>query len=131
MKLLLDTHIWIWAVSQTHKLNRAVLRELDSPRNEVYLSPISIWEAGWNERRGRWRASPSFPEWLRIALKERPIREAALTFEVGDEAASIQLPQSDAGDVFLAATARVYDLTLVTGDPQLISCSWLKTLAND
>ena len=38
---------------------------------------------------------------------------------------------SGTGDVFLAATARVFGLTLVTADPQLIACSWLKTLANE
>jgi PIN domain nuclease of toxin-antitoxin system len=63
-------------------------------------------------------------------MADRPLREAPLTFEVGQEAASIRLPQSDPGDVFLAATARVFDLTLVTADPQLLACSWLKTLAN-
>jgi PIN domain nuclease of toxin-antitoxin system len=130
VRLLLDTHIWIWAVGERRRLSQTVLRELDDPRNEVYLSPISIWEAGWNERRGRWRARPDFPTWLRIALTERPILEAPLTFAVGDEAAGIELAQPDAGDTFLAATARVYGLTLVTTDPQLLACSWLKTLAN-
>ena len=46
MKLLLDTHIWIWLISQPEKLSRAVSREIENPKNEFYLSPISIWEAG-------------------------------------------------------------------------------------
>jgi PIN domain nuclease of toxin-antitoxin system len=131
MRLLLDTHIWIWTVGETHRLGRHVRRELQDPRNELYVSPVSIWEAGWNERRGRWRARPNFTEWLQVALTERPMLEAPITFAVGEEAAAIELPQSDPGDVFLAATARVYGLTLVTADPQLLACSWLRTLPND
>ena len=45
------------------------------------------------------------------------------------EAAQISLPQSDPADVFLAATASVLGLTLVTADLQLLACAWLKTIA--
>jgi PIN domain nuclease of toxin-antitoxin system len=131
MRLLLDTHIWIWVVSEKRRLSRDILRELDSPRNEVYLSPISIWEAGWSERRGRWIARPDFATWLRTALTERPLLEATFTSEVGEEAAAIELPQPDAGDTFLAATARVYGLTLITTDPQLLASSWHRTMPNE
>jgi len=58
------------------------------------------------------------------------VREAPFSFAVAAEAAGIELPQSDLGDVFLAATASVYDLVLVTSDLQLLGCSWLKTLSN-
>jgi hypothetical protein len=47
------------------------------------------------------------------------------------EASRVVLSQADMGEVFLAATATVFDLTLVTADSQLLACSWLKTLAND
>ena len=131
MKLLLDTHIWVWAVIEPRKLSRSVTRQLENPNNEFYLSPVSIWEASLIERRGRWRANKGFRDWLATALTHLSIREAPFNFEVAQEAAGIQLPEPDPGDVFIAATARVFDLTLVTADPQLLACSWLKTLAND
>ena len=53
MKLLLDTHVWLWSLDHPEKLSRAVRRQLDSPKNELYLSPISIWEASLLERRGK------------------------------------------------------------------------------
>ena len=59
-----------------------------------------------------------------------PIQEAPFNFEVAAEAGRIVLPQPDIGDVFIAATACAFDLTLVTSDTQLLECSWLKTLAN-
>jgi PIN domain nuclease of toxin-antitoxin system len=131
MTLLLDTHIWIWSLTRPEKLARSVRRQLESPRNELYLSAASIWEAHHLERRGRLRLKQSFPEWLDQVLMRMPLREAPFNFAVAAEASRIQLPQGDLGDVFLAATASVFGLTLVTADPQLTGCSWLKTLAND
>jgi len=131
MKLLLDTHIWIWALQKIEKLSRRVQRELEKPGNELYLSPLSIWEAHSLEKRKRLRIRQSFPEWIHEAFRQFPVIEAPLTFEVAAEAWRIALPQSDLGDLFLAATASVFDLTLVTSDSQLLACSWLKTLANN
>jgi PIN domain nuclease of toxin-antitoxin system len=116
---------------QPDRLGRAVRRHLESPKNELFLSPISIWEAQLVERRKRMRFKPSFPEWLEQAQSRTPVCEAPLTFAVAVAASRLELPQPDPGDTFLAATASVYDLTLVTADAQLLDCAWLKTMPND
>ena len=131
MKLLLDTHIWIWAVSRSERLSRGVRREMERKQNELYLSPVSIWEAHHLEERKRLRIRQGFGQWVKDVLVQIPILEAPFTFAVALEASKIDLPQPDLGDVLLAATALVYSLTLVTTDTQLLACSWLKTLAND
>lgn len=131
MKLLLDTHIWIWVLHRPEKLSLPVRRQLDNPKSELYLSPISVWEAHLLAQRGKLRLKQSFPEWLEQVLAKTPLREAPFNLAVAAEASRIQLPQSDLGDLFLAATATVFDLTLVTADAQLVACSWLKTLANE
>jgi PIN domain nuclease of toxin-antitoxin system len=131
MKLLLDTHIWIWAIQSPERLSRRVRRELQRAGNELYLSPVSIWEAHFLERRQRLRVRPTFPEWLNEVFAQVPVREAPFTFAVATAASRIELPQADLGDLFLAATATACDLTLVTSDSQLLACSWLKTLSND
>jgi PIN domain nuclease of toxin-antitoxin system len=130
VKLLLDTHIWTWAANRPEKLSRKVRRELEKANNDLYLSPVSIWEAHHLEKRGRFRAAQGFSQWVAQALTRMPLREAVFNFAVASEASEIKLPQSDLGDLFLAATASVFDLTLVTADDQLLECSWLKTLAN-
>jgi PIN domain nuclease of toxin-antitoxin system len=130
MKLLLDTHIWIWAVSRPEKLSRAVRREIDNPRNELFLSPISIWEAHHLCRRGRLGIKGSFQSALPGLLTQLPLKEAPFDFLVAAESSRIQLPQADIGDTLLAATASVLGLTFVTADTQLLNCAWLKTLAN-
>lgn len=97
----------------------------------MYLSPVSIWEAQHLERRRRLRVKQGFSQWLDEVLARVPLREAPFTFAVAAAASRIELPQSDVGDIFLAATAATFELTLVTSDSQLLACSWLKTLAND
>ncbi len=131
MKLLLDTHIWIWALRSPEKLGRRVRRELTRAGNELYLSPVSIWEAHQLVRRNRLRIRQDFGQWLDEVMAQAPLREAPFTFAVAADASRIELPQPDLGDIFLAATALAFDLTLVTSDSQLLACSWLKTLPND
>ena len=130
MKLLLDTHIWIWAASRPEKLVRAVKREIDNPRNELFLSPISIWEAHHLYRRHKLGFKGSFQVGLSDLFAQLPLKEAPFDFLIAAESSRIQLPQPDIGDTFLAATASALGLTLVTADTQLLGCAWLKTLAN-
>jgi PIN domain nuclease of toxin-antitoxin system len=131
VKLLLDTHIWIWALTCPEKLSRAVRRQIENSKNEIYLSPISIWEAYHLQRRKRLKIKKEFGAWIDEVLSQVPVREAPFNFAVALEVSRIELPQADLGDLFLAATASIFDLTLVTADSQLLQCNWLKLLPND
>lgn len=131
MKILLDTHIWLWLVLQPHKIGRRLMREIEHSRNELYLSPISIWEAQCATARGRRIIlDRPFHQWLEKSMQTAEIQEAPFTFAVAAEAATLVLPQPDPGDLFIAATAIVHGLTLATADQQLIRCRAVKTLAN-
>ena len=66
MKLLLDTHIWIWLHSRREKIGGKVRKQIENPANELYLSPISIWEARHLERTGRLRLKELFDVGLRL-----------------------------------------------------------------
>ena len=105
-----------------------VQRQLSNEKNESLLSPISIREARHLVDRRKLRLDSTFSEWLRRSLDEAPVKEVPINFAVAEQAAQITLPHADPGDVFLAATARVYDLILVTADTQPIGCKWLKTV---
>ena len=45
MKLLLDTHIWVWSVSDPLRVKGKARDALVNPENQRWLSPISVWEA--------------------------------------------------------------------------------------
>lgn len=130
MNLLLDTHIWLWALEQNMRLAPVVRKQLENPRNQLYLSPVSVWETGNLHKHGRIKSGP-FHEWLNESLEALAVVEAPYTIAIAREASRLRLPQPEFGDIMLAATALVEDLVLVTADQQLLACKWLRTLANE
>jgi len=131
MNLLLDTHIWIWSVGERRRLAARVLRELTNTENQLWLSPISIWEVQFLYRKKRIELEGMDVEtWTRRALEIRPFNEAPLTIDVTLEIHRLNLTHGDPGDHFLVATAKVFGLTLVTADEQIIRCADIPILAN-
>ena len=58
MKLLLDTHIWIWLLHSPERLGRRARHELGDQANELWVSPVSTWEALMLHRKKRVELSP-------------------------------------------------------------------------
>ena len=130
MKLLLDTHIWIWSLLQPQKLSRRVSRSLQDSRNELWLSPVSAWEILILSGKGRLELDGGAPEWIATALERAPCREAPLTHDVALATDAVMVSHGDPADRFLAATAKTYDLTLVTADENLLRGKGYAVLAN-
>jgi PIN domain nuclease of toxin-antitoxin system len=130
MKLLLDTHIWIWSVADKSRLRPRVLKVLENPANELWLSPISVWELLILVEKGRLVLNVDVREWIGQALEAAPLQEAPLTTEVVLATREIRLSHPDPADAFLAATAKVFDLTLVTADARLIASKGISILPN-
>jgi len=95
MRVLLDTHILLWALDQPARLDKATRDVLEDPANEILFSAASIWEIAIKVRLGR----ADFP------LRPEAIAESART------TGFIELP------VRAAAAARVVDLPLHHRDP--------------
>ena len=75
-----------------------------------FASP-SIWHSGWRK-------------------PQAPLREAPFTHEIVLAAQQLPLPHRDPADRFLAATAQVVDLTLVTSDDLLLGLGTIRTMKN-
>jgi PIN domain nuclease of toxin-antitoxin system len=130
VKLLLDTHIWLWSLLEPDRLAAPVRNALAASSSEVWLSPISVWETLVLAERGRVVLDGTPAAWVERALNAAPLREAALTHAVAVESRAIRLAHQDPADRFLVATARVYGLTLVTADKRLLRAKAVATLAN-
>lgn len=128
MKLLLDTHIWLWLLLSPHKIGPQTSKVLTDAANELWLSPISTWEALRLHRKGRIFLANDLTAWLRSALGGIQ-QYAPLTHEIAFVAEQLLL-HADPADRFLAATAQVLDLTLVTADQRLLGLGTIRTLAN-
>lgn len=130
MNLLLDTHIWLWSLLEPERLTKRVARELEKEDAQLWLSPISIWELVTLVDRGRVRLDSAPDAWVKAALRRVPFREATVTHEVALETRNVKLTHRDPADRFLVATARVFDLKLVTADERLIDLRAVPTLPN-
>ena len=122
MRLLLDTHVWLWSLLEPKKLTRRMKEALVATDNELWLSPLSVWETLVLVEKGRVTLSEDAEQWTARALNLAPMREAPLTHAVVLESRRVRLPHRDPVDRFLAGTARVYELRLVTADAQLLRC---------
>ncbi len=130
MRMLLDTHIWVWSVLERDRLSKRVVKELEDPANELWLSPISLWEVLMLCQKGRLTLLPNPPTWIANILSAVPLREAQVTYQVAQETGRFRLSHRDPADQFLVATARVFDLTLVTADERLLKARPVAVLAN-
>lgn len=126
MKLLLDTHVWLWAVGGG-KLRKRARKALENPENELWLSPVSLWEVNQLYIQGKVRLDDTIEHWITVALQELPCREAYVTNEIALDARAFPLPDGDLSDRLLGATARVLGLTLLTADPVLLACEDIPT----
>ncbi|MGH9326299.1 MAG: type II toxin-antitoxin system VapC family toxin [Terriglobia bacterium] len=129
LKLLLDTHIWIWSQIAPDKLTKRIRRSLGGAANEVWLSSISVWELMLLVEKRRIVLNCSVEEWVTRAVK--PLKEAPLTTEVVLEAGRFSLSHPDPADRFLVATARSLGLTLVTADRRLLASKAVSLLPNE
>jgi PIN domain nuclease of toxin-antitoxin system len=130
LKLLLDTHIWLWSLLQPERLAHGVMTALQSTANELWLSPISVWETMQLLQRGRLQVDSDPAEWVEEMLRAASLREAPLTHDVAIQAVLMDLPHRDPADRLISASAAVHELTLVTADERLLRSRQFATLAN-
>jgi PIN domain nuclease of toxin-antitoxin system len=103
------------------------LVQLKDQNNELWLSPMSTYEALMLHYKGRFEIDGDVSTWLSRATAGT--REAPLTHEIALIARQLPLHQ-DPADRILAATAEVLDLTLVTADDRLLGLGTIGTMAN-
>ncbi|MBZ0168762.1 twitching motility protein PilT [Candidatus Methylomirabilis lanthanidiphila] len=130
MKLLLDTHIFLWSLLEPQRLTPRVASELQHPANELWVSSITTWEVLVLAEKGRIRLDPDPVTWIRKVYAAVPFQEASLTHEIAIHSRMIRLPHQDPGDRFLVATAKVHGMTLVTADDRLLRTPACPVLPN-
>lgn len=116
MKLLLDTHIFLWYITANPSLNANIRDLIRDPDHRVYLSPVSIWETLVKHQLGKF----PLPEQPEIYLSRQRARHGVDSLALDE--ASVQrlatLPSyhRDPFDRMLICQALEHDLILVTVD---------------
>jgi len=129
VKLLLDTHIWLWYALGNPQLSSNLQAIIGSDTTELWISPISVWEVLLLAERGRISLQSDTASWIDESLKSLAIQEAPLNRHIAVLSRQIDLPHQDPADRFIAATALHYQLQLATVDTNLTNAVWLPTLS--
>ena len=118
MRLLLDTHVLLWAVSAPDRLPIDARKLMEAPATELVFSAASLWEIAIKNSLGR-RAFSVDPRLLRRSLLERDYRELPIS---GAHATAVDLLppiHKDPFDRILVVQAQIEGLTLLTADATL------------
>ena len=117
MRLLLDTHIYLWALSGTLK---PAVRRLIEGADEVFVSAASIWEVAIKAKLGKLDADPRE---VAAAIEPSGFTELPIHAAHAAAVADLALHHSDPFDRLLVAQALAEPLRLVTADPNLAKYS--------
>jgi PIN domain nuclease of toxin-antitoxin system len=116
LRLLLDTHAWIWWLNGDSKLSPRARTEISDPGNEVFVSGAVAWEIATKHRLGKLPG-------VEVLLSDMPglvlrsgFKELAVTIRHGQHAGSWPSVHRDPFDRMLAAQSAVEDSPLVTRD---------------
>ena len=119
MKMLLDTHVFLWIATNNERLPRELKTILREPSNDVYLSVVSSWEIAVKARAGK-LALP-MPVWAfllesreRLGIQSLSIQESAVA-----HVAKLPAIHRDPFDRMLVCQAIEHELTIVTSDTQV------------
>ncbi|MDJ0649226.1 MAG: type II toxin-antitoxin system VapC family toxin [Xenococcaceae cyanobacterium MO_188.B19] len=124
----MDTHIWLWYLLGDNKLSTNLQTIIASEKNELWLSPISVWETLILAEKGRIEFNCEAITWVKRYLRILNVKEARLTHEIAMLSRQMKLSHQDPADRFIAASAISYNLVLATVDHRLINFDWLSTI---
>ena len=116
MKILLDTHILIWALAEPAKLSEDGRLALEDPQNEILFSAASIWEIALKKRIRRINFAFA-PDKIAQAAKESGFAELSIFAIAAALVEQLPLHHRDPFDHLLIAQAMSEPARLYTADP--------------
>ena len=122
MKILLDTHVLIWAVEKPEELGKNSKSLIEDGKNEIFISPISTLEIAQLISSGRIELNQTLNSWIKKALRNLKAETVPFTHETAETAYRMQEPfHKDPADRILVATAVLENLSLMTADERILN----------
>jgi len=119
VKLLLDTHVWIWLLTDPQRLSRAAHAALLASDNQLYLSPASTWECSVKFTAGRLAVDGTPEALLQEAIVVSGVLPLPIEHSHALQTARLPAHHRDPFDRMLIAQAQVERMPLVSSDSQL------------
>ncbi len=114
-RFLLDTHALLWTLTEPRKLSKRARAALEDAQNDVFVSPVSVWEIAVKRALGKLRA----PDNLEAGIKDQGFIPLSLTFFHAEQAGALPPHHGDPFDRMLVAQAQAEGLILVTRDARI------------
>ena len=119
MKLLLDTHVWLWMIAGHARLTDEDHAALESPENDLYLSAAAVWELAVKSAAGKLKYTGTPSVQIPIHIERSGVYPLAVTVDHAIAAADLPMHHRDPFDRMLVAQARAEEMTLATADRRL------------
>lgn len=115
--ILLDTHIWIWWITQEHdRIGNSRLEILQSTEDSLTVSAVSVYELSVLVQRSRVVLTLSLDQWLVLATKKTDISVLPVTDSIAYRAGNLEAIHGDPIDRMIIATSLVHDIKLMSLD---------------
>ncbi len=115
MRLLLDTHTFLWWLTDVARLPDTTRAAIANPGNDIFVSAVTGWEIAVKKSKGKLTA----PDNLSAIIEEKGFRNLHLTFHHAEQAGRLPMHHRDPFDRFLIAQAQAEGLILVTRDTHI------------
>jgi PIN domain nuclease of toxin-antitoxin system len=119
MRVLLDTHVWLWMWGEPERLRNEARTIVEDPATELNVSAVSAWEIATKYAAGRLRLPASPDAWLMDPRHRGEVTELPITFEHAIRAGALPNHHRDPFDRMLVAQAQIERLVLVSADPKV------------
>jgi PIN domain nuclease of toxin-antitoxin system len=116
VRLLLDTHAFLWWAFADPKLSRRARIAIDDAANEVFVSAVSAWEIATKHRIGKLPDAGAIADDIPQAVAAEGFNELPLSIRHAQRAGSLGGQHRDPFDRMLIAQAMIDDLTLVSNE---------------
>jgi PIN domain nuclease of toxin-antitoxin system len=117
MRLLLDTHSFLWFIDGSSQLSTRARQLIEDMANERFLSVASLWEIAIKTSVGKLSLGQPFAALIPHQLSINGIALLGITIRHATAVADLPLHHRDPFDRMLAAQAQVEQLLIVSGDP--------------
>jgi PIN domain nuclease of toxin-antitoxin system len=119
MRLLLDTHIFLWYITDDRRLSAQAANAVTDAANDVYLSVVSLWEILVKYQLGKLSLPSPADQYVQRRLDQHGIVSLPLEAAAASRLLELQAHHRDPFDRMLVCQALHHGLTIVTSDEQI------------
>jgi len=120
VRILVDTHCWLWALARPQALNIEAAELLASRKTDVVFSAASVWEIAIKSALGKLRLSTTNGDSLFDIIDRQPLIPLPILYSHARHVASLPHHHHDPFDRLLIAQAQIENLPIMTADDQFL-----------